>query len=231
MGYFIDLKQISIDRYKTILKSANLIPSWLILKDDIDENLDRIKKRNIQNLQELKDALKTKDNALLFSKQSDLPEDYIMVLRRVINGYHPKPNKIKDFPNVSEITAKKLEKAGIKNTVQLFDSILTPKSREALSKQTGIDQDEILKLTKLTDVSRIRWVNYTFARVLYEAGYDTVAKMAKADHTELYETVKQLNTEREFYKAHIGLKDMQLLVQLAKELSLDVVYEEYGNKV
>lgn len=224
MGYFIDLKQISIDRYKTILKSADLIPSWIILKDNIDENLDHIKEQNIQNLQELKDALKAKESALLFSKQSGLPEDYVMVLRRVINGYHPKPNRIKDFPNVSEITAKQLEKSGIKNTLQLFDSILTSKSRETLSKRTGIDKDEILKLAKLTDISRIRSVNHTFAYVLYEAGYDTVEKMANVDYIELYETVKQLNAERKFYKAHIGLRDMQLLVQLAKELSLDVVY-------
>jgi len=224
MGYFIDLKQISIERYKTILKSADLIPSWRVLKESIDENLDRIKEQDIQNLQELKDALKTKESALLFSKQSGLPEDYAMVLRRAIKGYHPKPNRIKDFPNVSENTARKLEKVGIKNTVRLFDSILTPASREVLSEQTGIDQDEVLKLTKLTDISRIRWVNHTFAYVLYEAGYDTVEKMANVDYTELYETVKQLNAERKFYKAHIGLSDMQLLVQLAKELSLDVVY-------
>lgn len=43
MRYYIDLERISIDQYKEILKSADLIPSWMILKENIDKNLDIIK--------------------------------------------------------------------------------------------------------------------------------------------------------------------------------------------
>jgi len=50
----------------------------------------------------------------------------------------------------------KLENIGIKNTLQLFDKILTSKNRVEISKQTGIDENEVLKITKLTDLSRIR---------------------------------------------------------------------------
>ncbi|MBI9108890.1 MAG: hypothetical protein JEZ04_19260 [Spirochaetales bacterium] len=46
--------------------------------------------------------------------------------------------------------------------------ILTADKRELLSKKTGIDKNEILKLTKLTDLSRIRWVNHTFAYITVE---------------------------------------------------------------
>ncbi len=44
MGYYIDLRSISIDKYKEILKATELIPSWKILGKDIDKNLDIIKK-------------------------------------------------------------------------------------------------------------------------------------------------------------------------------------------
>ena len=81
-----------------------------------------------------------------------------------------------------------------------------------------------MKLAKLTDLSRIRWVNHTFAYVLLEAGYDTAEKVAAADYKALYETVKTLNEEREIYKGHIGVHDMKLCVEAAEDVSLEIEY-------
>ena len=224
MGYYIDLKGISIDKYKEILKTAELIPSWKILESDIDKNLDIIKKSNIKNLDELLIALRDKDKVKEFSKQTGLQENYLAVLKRVVNGYRQKPNRIKDFTCVTEDTVIRLEKAGIKNTLKLYDLILTDEKREVLSNKTGINKDEIMKITKLTDLSRIRWVNHTFAYVLLEAGYNTVEKVANADYRELYETVKQLNEERNIYNAHIGMRDMKMVVEAAKDLNFEIEY-------
>lgn len=224
MGYYIDLETISIDEYKTILKSAILIPSWMVLKEDINENLELIKRNGIQNLGELQQVLKNKSKLQAFSKQSGLSENYLNVLRRVVNGYHPKPNKIKDFPETSEDIILKLEQIGIKNTRHLFNEIKTPKNRKQLSERTGIAENDIFRLAKLTDLSRIRWVNHTFAFVLYEAGYDTAEKMANADYRELYETIKQLNAERKIYNAHIGPNDMKMCIASAKTVPLEIEY-------
>ncbi len=224
MGYYIDLKSISIDKYKEILKTAELIPSWKVLENDIDKNLDIIKKNNIENLDEILTVLKDKDKIREFSKKSGLSEDYLSVLKRVINGYRQKPNRIKDFSCITEDTVIKLEKVGIKNTLKLYDMILTEEKRNLLSNKTGISRDEIIKLTKLTDLSRIRWVNHTFAYVLSEAGYDTVEKVANADYQELYKAVKQLNEEREIYQAHIGVRDMKMVVGSAKDLDFEIEY-------
>ena len=224
MGYYIDLKIISIDEYKEILKASDLLPSRLILKDNIDSNFDLIKNQKVQNVDELLNMLKNKKKLQDFSRQSGLHDDYLTLLIREIKSYRQNPNKIKDFPGITDDTVLKLENIGIKNTLQLFDKILTSKSRKEISKQTGIDEHEILKITKLTDLSRIRWVNHTFAYVLLEANYDIVEKVANADCNELYETVKQLNEERKLYKAHIGLHDMKLCVEAAKDVSLDIEY-------
>ncbi len=223
MGYDIDLSKISIDDYKKILETTHLIPSWKMLKENID-HLDTIKKQGINHLEELQQRLKKKDRLLEFANQSDLSEQYLNVLRRMINGYIRKPNRIKDFPETSEDLILKLEKIGVKNTRHLFDKIRTSDNREVLSKQTGISDEETLRLTKLTDLSRIRWVNHTFAYVLYEAGYDTLEKMANANPNKLYKTVKQLNSERNFYPAHIGLNDMHMLVESANMVSPDIEY-------
>ncbi len=224
MGYYIDLESISIDKYKDNLRSADLLPSWMILKESINENLNIIKLQGIQNLDELQKALKNKSKLQEFSKQSGLPENYLNVLRRVVNGYHPKPNRIKDFPGIDKNTIARLEALGIKNTIHLYNKILTAEKRKALSAESGIALNDVERLTKLTDLSRIRWVNHTFAHVLLEAGYTSAKSVADADYNEMYETVKQLNKERSLYKGNIGAHDMKLCIEAAQTLDFEVQY-------
>ena len=81
-----------------------------------------------------------------------------------------------------------------------------------------------MKLTKLTDLSRIRWVNHTFAYVLLESGYDTTEKVANADYKKLYETIKQLNDDRKIYNAHIGERDMKMIIDFAQQLDFEIEY-------
>jgi len=224
MGYHIDLKNMSIEAYKEILKTKTLIPSWKVLENDIDKNLSILKTNHINNLDELLLALKDKGKIQEFSRQSGLPENYLAVLKRVVKGYRPKPNRIKDFTYVGNDIVLNLEKIGIKNTLRLYEEILTAEKRNQLSKKTGIGDAEIMKLTKLTDLSRIRWVNHTFAFVLLESGYDTAEKVANADYRKLYETIKQLNDERKIYNAHIGVNDMKMIIESAQCLDFEIEY-------
>jgi len=91
MGYYIDLKIISIDEYKEILKASDLLPSRLILKDNIDSNFDLIKNQKVQNVDELLNLLKNKKKLQDFSRQSGLHDDYLMILIREIKRYSTKP--------------------------------------------------------------------------------------------------------------------------------------------
>ena len=76
MGYYIDLKSISIDNYKEILKTTELIPSWKVLEEDIDKNLDIIKKYN-----ELKDKIKIYETIINgLSMQSKQIQDIIVAI-------------------------------------------------------------------------------------------------------------------------------------------------------
>lgn len=133
MGYYIDLQSISLDEYKEILRSADLLPSRMVLKENIDAIFDIINTQKIETVDELQKALKTKNKLQDFSKQSGIPENYLGILIREVNGYRYRPNKIKDFPGISENVILKLENLGLKNTLQLFDKILTPQSRNELS--------------------------------------------------------------------------------------------------
>lgn len=224
MGYYIDLKKISIEEFQETLKTADLLPSHMILRTDIEENFNRIQDQEIENVEELRLVLRSKSKLQDFSELSGISEEYLKILIRNINGYRQKPNLIKEFPGVPDDVVQRLERLGIKNTLQLFDRVLTPNSRKELSDQAGTSEPDILWLAKLSDLSRIRWVNHTFAYVLLEAGYDTAQKVADADHLELYEKVKRLNEARQIYNAHIGVHDMKLCVESAQALALDIEY-------
>lgn len=58
--------------------------------------------------------------------------------------------------------------------------------RYELANSLDISDDEILVLAKLTDLSRIKWVGATFARILLEVGYDSVQKVSNSNPEDLY---------------------------------------------
>lgn len=60
MGYYIDLSKISLEQFREKLANGELLPSQQILKDDLDERFQKIKDQKINNMNELKQALKTK---------------------------------------------------------------------------------------------------------------------------------------------------------------------------
>jgi hypothetical protein len=224
MGYYIDLASISIDDYRSKLESADLLPGRVILKVSLEERFNYLKSIGIKNVLELQKILKKKEKLAELSKVDCFSEDYLVILLREINSFQPKPNKISEFIGISPETVSKLEKVGIKDTVKLFDNVLTPNSRKNLAAKTNISDAEILELTKLTDLSRIKWVGATFARMLFDVGIDTAEKATKANYEELHQKINQINREKNFYKGQIGLHDIKLFVDAAKEVTLEIEY-------
>lgn len=228
MGYYIDLSNIPLDELKDKLKSSRLLPSQMILIDDIDRKFETLKAHGMENMFVLQLALKNKDKVNSFSKQTSLPVDYLTVLRREVNSYHPQARKLKDFAVLSSKTKKMLEDMGIKTTPQLYDKVVTKADRNNLKNELDVDDREMLILVKLCDVSRLRYVNPGFASLLVNSNYDTVEKIKNADFNELYENLMRVNENKKFYKGRINLKDMEFLVNDIKHVpftvSLDVEY-------
>jgi hypothetical protein len=224
MGYYIDLEKITIDDYRRKLETAYLPPSRMILKDRLDERFGYFKSIGINNIKELIKILNKKDKFSDLKKVDCFSGDYLTILLRELNSTLPKPNKIKDFKGISEDTITKLESIGINNTAKLFDRVVNPEARKKLAIDARIDDETLLELTKLTDLSRIRWVGTTFARMLYELGVDTVEKVTQSDPVDLHSRVNRFNKENNIYKGQIGLNDMKILVNIANDLSLDIKY-------
>lgn len=167
MGYHIDLTTITLEAYKEKLRNAYLPPSRAMLKDRLDERFDYFASVGIRNLKELQQTLKKKDKLDALTKEICFKGDYLTILLREINSTLPKPNKISDFTGITPEIVAKLKKIGINDTQKLYDKVKTPQSRNELAKNTEISPNIILELTKLTDLSRIKWVGATFARMLH----------------------------------------------------------------
>lgn len=224
MGYYIDLEKITIDNYRKKLESAYLPPSRMILKDKLDERFGYFQNIGIKNVKELILLLKKKDKFAELSKADCFSEDYLTILLRELNSTLPKPNKIADFIWISKDTMNKLGKIGIKNTEKLYDKVITKTDRQKLADSTGIDYADILELTKLTDLSRIKWVGATYAQILYNLGVDTLEKVSKSDPIDLHISINKLIKENSIFKGQIGLNDIKILVETATEIPMEIEY-------
>jgi hypothetical protein len=224
MGYYIDLEKITIDDYRIKLESAYLPPSRMILKEKLDERFGYFKSIGIKNVKELIQSLRKKDNFSELSLVDFLSVDYLTILLRELKSTHPKPNKIQDFNVISKDSVEKLEHIGIKNTEKLYDKVITKTDRQKLADSTGIVYADILELTKLTDLSRIKWVGVTYAQMLYNLGVDTVEKVSKSDPIDLHSRINQMIKEHNIFKGTIGLNDVNILVETASELPLEIEY-------
>lgn len=224
MSYYIDLEKISIDNYRKKLETGYLPPSRMILKERLDERFGYFKNVGIKNIHELLKVLEKKDTLSDLQKTDCFSMDYLAILLRELKSLLPKPNRIKDFPGISQETIVKLENIGINNTLKLYERVIDHGARKKLAQEAGIDEAIVTELTKLTDLSRIKWVGTTFARILYELGIDTLEKMTQSDPVDLHARLNQFIKEKNLYKGQVGLNDVRILVNVAQDIPLDIEY-------
>ncbi|MBK6979906.1 MAG: DUF4332 domain-containing protein [Cytophagaceae bacterium] len=224
MGYYIDLEKLSIDDYRLKLESAYLPPSRMMLKDNLEERFAYFKTLGISNVKDLILLLKKKDKFSEFTRQDVFAGDYLTILLRELNSTLPKPNKLADFLEIRAGAVSNLEKIGISNTEKLYNKVLSKSDRQNLSQATGINMEDLLTLTKLADLSRIKWVGVTYAQMLSDLGVDTVEKVSKSDPMDLHDRINRMIKEKNIFKGSIGLNDVKILIAAAGELPLDIEY-------
>lgn len=88
------------------------------------------------------------------------------------------PFKLREFRGVSLEYIQKLEAQGIKNADQMLATGSTRVQRMHLAEAAGIPESSILELVKLSDLARLPGVKGIRARLYYDAGVDSVEKMA-----------------------------------------------------
>jgi len=224
MGYYIDLSTISLKEYKDRLANCYLPPSRLLLRENREKRFAQFKSLGINNVKDLQSLLKKKGTIDNLSLIDCLDADYLKILLREINSMHPKPNRLNEFSGIPNEVTDRLEKAGIKNTVQLYKQVLSPEMRKTLSVGLQIDNAILLELTKLTDLSRIKWVGTTFARILYDLGIESARAASLADPEDLHIRINKIIKERNLYRGTVSYNDVQVFIQAAGDIPLDILY-------
>jgi len=107
---------------------------------------------------------------------------------------------------------------------EMLPAGLTCNKRLELSAKTEIPVDAILEFVKLSDLARIPGVKGIRARLYYDAGVDTIEKMAEWDPKELREMLIEF-VERTGFDGIAPLpKEAKFSVEKAKKLPKIVEY-------
>jgi len=132
--------------------------------------------------------------------------------------------KLKDFQGINRKNIEKLNRNGVKTAKQILEIGYTKEGRKKLSKKTNIPVDSILELVKLSDLARIPGVKKIRARLYYEAGLDTLEKMAVCDNNELRKISVEHIKKSSFEGIPPTPKEAEHTVTMAKYLKKYVEY-------
>jgi len=135
-----------------------------------------------------------------------------------------KPFALKEFRGVDPEYLRRLESVGIQNVKEMLDSGRTLLERKRLSAKTGIPLDVILEFVKLSDLARIRGVKSIRARLYYDAGVDSVEKLANRNPKELRAMLIEFVEKTGFDGVAPLLKEAEFTVAEAKRLPEIVEY-------
>ncbi|MCB5229223.1 MAG: DUF4332 domain-containing protein [Candidatus Cloacimonetes bacterium] len=199
MKYNLDLERLSVQKYKDLLKQQNLLPGRRILWQDIDKNFAVFESKGIKSVADLKKSLSTPKRITAFATESGLSEEYLVILRREIGSLEQKPVPLLEFPGINASLLEKLAESGLRTSKEYWD-------------QKPDISDELFCLC---DLVRINGVGPVAARAFYEAGYHSASEVAAADAEDMLEKVSAVNEAHHYYKAKLGIKDMQFCIDFA----------------
>lgn len=199
MKYTLDLELLSVQEYKALLKKQNLLPGRRILWQDIEEKFAAFEGKGIKTVAQLKKNLSTPAKMSDIEVASGISEEYLVILKREIGSLEQKPVPLSGFPGIAPSLLAKLGVVGLKTSKDYWES----------------KQDFSDELFCLCDLVRINGVGPIAARAFHEAGYRSASDVAAADAAVMLEKVSAVNEAQHYYKAKLGLKDMQFCIDFA----------------
>ncbi len=137
-----------------------------------------------------------------------------------------KPFVLANFRGVRPDHAEALADEGVRDVKQMLEAGATRSGRKALAQRTGVPYESILELVKLSDLARLPGVKAIRARLYYDAGADTLDKLASWDPEELRVMLLAFVEETGFDGIAPLPKEAANAVATARRLPRLVSYEE-----
>lgn len=218
MKYDLDLSKMDIKTYQIFLKNQYLIPSRQILHEDLDKNFKIFADYGLNTLLDLKKAISTKEKLKKISSDTTISLEYLTILKRELGTFDKKVFSFENFPIIDSDITLKLAKKEIKNTKDFYEYYYKLNNEEKLSKELDIPIEIINCLISLSSLVRINGIGVLAATTFYEAGYVSIENIINSTKEDILEKVTKINNEKEYYKAKLGLKDMQFVIDFANLL-------------
>jgi hypothetical protein len=213
--YHINDEGISLADLRKRIEETDLVPSRALLLDGLIRKIRLLEEKGISTLARLRKELKTSRRLEALSESTGIEMQYLILLRREIESYFPKPPALRAFDWLPVQEIGKLEEMGIRNVASLYEAAGRAGSQVDLADEAGVDPAILEILVQLADLTRVQWVSPTAARMLLEAGYVNAADIAETDPVDLCEALEEINEGNRFFKGKIGLRDIKRLVRAA----------------
>lgn len=127
--------------------------------------------------------------------------------------------KLKDFTGVNPNVIKTLAAQDIRTAAQLLATTRTQTKRDKLATATNLPEPLILELVKLSNLARIPGLKQKRARLFYDAGLDTLAKIAAYNDPQELVTLFASFVERSGFEGRaVSPSEAQFTLGMAKHL-------------
>jgi hypothetical protein len=218
--YFIDTAGFSMDKFRNILKTRDILPGRILLKEKIDERFDQLKSYGIHTLRDFLESVKSKSSLEQLAKETGLPVEYLTILKREVGSYLSGPVKLSDFPLVDPNLVKELVSLGISNSRQLFELASKKNSRKVMADKISQPVEKLTELVGMCDLVRITGVGPVFARIIYESGIHSIKQFLSINAKGLLQKLSKTNEDLRLTKVRFTEKDIAYCIEFAKELPL-----------
>lgn len=211
--YHMDLRRYTLEKFKNSLANREMIPSRVMLKEQLEEHFATLQQCGITNLKELTTRCKNKAAVQEFAAESGLSSKYLTLLKREGSSLLPSPVKLSAFPDVDPEVITKLEAHGIKHSKHLFMRLQKDTASE-LANEVSLAPEQIEELASLSDLGRLYGVGPVFARLVYDTGVHSITDFVTYSGEEFI----ALYEEKMQKKADFGLADINFSLEMAQEL-------------
>lgn len=143
---------------------------------------------------------------------------------RVTPGVKVRGITLKKIESIGGASAQKLKKLGVTSTQTLLNIGASPKGRQALAEEVGIDQRRVLDWVNLADLVRIKGVGEGYMDLLSEAGVDTVPELARRNPANLHQKMLEINELKRLVRRPPSQVEVEDWVAQAKELPRVINY-------
>ena len=131
---------------------------------------------------------------------------------------------VEEIEGIGSAYGERLEKTGIKTTMQLLEAAGSKKGRQGLAEKTNIPESLILTWVNHADLMRINGVGGQFAELLEAAGVDTVKEFSLRNPENLHAKMLEVNEKFGLSGKVPSADSLKDMIEKAKQLDQKVFH-------